>query len=280
MRSKIQMGASSGRRIALGFALACAAAASTATPALACRCAPRMLEQYFADAEIVAIGTVTARRPGETPEGTRYIAVDFTPQLSAGRAIKGDLEGVTLVTSDSSASCGVDIVAGETYLLFASRTTPDDHLAWFNSCNGSRLYSRPLGAEHRERVKLSWNRLPALPSQGERSPNGAYRVWTRNPSIRDTPPRSATVIVDVERETLWIELHDVASPVVPTWVNEKLLFVRAWWGRLIGIDVLIDVEAGALVYAEQIDAGTLAFEQHREACAGKCPGAPPADEKR
>ena len=137
------------------------------------------------------------------------------------------------------------------------------------------------GAANRERVKLSWRRLPALPSEGDRSPNGAYRVWTRNPSIRDTPPRTATVIVDVERDqTLWIELHDVASPVVPTWINEKLLFVRAWWSRLIGIDVLIDVEAGALVYAEEIDAGTSAFEQYREACGGKCPCALPADEKR
>jgi hypothetical protein len=117
--------------------------------------------------------------------------------------------------------------------------------------------------------------MPAPRSEGERSPNGAYRVWTRNPSIRDAPPRTATVIVDVERDqTLWIELRDVASPVVPTWVNEKLLFVRAWWGRLIGIDVLIDVEAGTLAYAEEIDAGTIAFEQYREACAGQCPCLP------
>ena len=80
------------------------------------------------------------------------------------------------------------------------------------------------------------------------------------------------IIVDVERDDrLWIEMTDVAAPVSPTWINEKLLFVRAWWGRFVGVDLLIDVEAGTLVYEEAIDAGTIAFEQYQRGVRRQCP---------
>jgi len=32
-----------------------------------------------------------------------------------------------------------------------------------------------------------------------------------------------------------------------TWLNERLLFVQVWWGRIASSDLVIDVERGALL---------------------------------
>jgi hypothetical protein len=318
------------RRAAVVLLLSGLAFASFAASAGACRCAPRSLEQHFDQAEIVLIGTATAVRPASSPEGTRWLEVDFAPQFTAGKPIKGTLDGVVLVTSDTSASCGVAVEVGETYVVFASRAEPGDRLAWFHTCSGSRIYRGgpraaemepfpglpiervvprllelagapasqppaprfhtdpacwteprthqvgPPPRELRERVRISWRRLPEPPmDESARSPNGAYRLWVRNPPAGAETTSSAVAIVDVERdELLTIELDKVAAGIAPTWINEKLVFVRVWWGRSIGTDLVIDVEAGAVLYQEAIDAGTLAFEQYREACAGQCPCSP------
>ena len=48
------------------------------------------------------------------------------------------------------------------------------------------------------------------------------------------------------------------------WVNEKLLFMRPWWGRILGTDLIYDVEAERIVYAETVTDGYLAYQQFRE----------------
>jgi hypothetical protein len=309
------------------------AAVWTPSPAAACRCAQRPLEAYFESAEIVLIGTVLAVSPGVTDQGVGFVAVEVEPAFAAGRPFKGDLSGVTLVTSDSSASCGVDVRVGESYLLFASPHAPGESRAWFDTCSGSRLYAGgprvsetspfvglaperivprlfelaglaeppppdppgtsfhtspacwpeprvfhdgPPADDARDRVRLSWRRAPPPTADAgigaEVSPNGAYRLWTRNPDTTRDGPWSAAVLVDVEREELlWIELREVAGPVAPRWINEKLIFLRVPWGASAWTDLVIDVEAGVRSIEEAARYGREAFEQFREACAGQCP---------
>lgn len=47
------------------------------------------------------------------------------------------------------------------------------------------------------------------------------------------------------------------------WVNEKLIFVRVWWGRQAGSDLLVDVESEELIYHELVHDGFIAFQQSR-----------------
>lgn len=100
--------------------------------AVACRCAPRPLEAYLAEAELAFLAHVDAVRvvPGEPP----HRLVDFTMQRAP---FKGP-ETTVLATPLSSASCGVPAAAGEIYLVFATRHAPGAALAWFDSCNGTR----------------------------------------------------------------------------------------------------------------------------------------------
>jgi hypothetical protein len=48
------------------------------------------------------------------------------------------------------------------------------------------------------------------------------------------------------------------------WVNEKLLFMRPGWGRIAATDLIYDVEAEKITYAESVTDPHLAFQQSRE----------------
>ncbi len=50
------------------------------------------------------------------------------------------------------------------------------------------------------------------------------------------------------------------------WVNEKLLFMRPWWGRIAATDLIYDVEAERFIYAESVTDAYLALQQFRESC--------------
>jgi hypothetical protein len=48
------------------------------------------------------------------------------------------------------------------------------------------------------------------------------------------------------------------------WVNERLLYVQVWWGRILGSWYLIDVEAEKVVYREMVHSGEIPFQQAHE----------------
>lgn len=50
------------------------------------------------------------------------------------------------------------------------------------------------------------------------------------------------------------------------WVNDKLIFMRVWWGRIAATDMLFDVETEQVPYAEMVTDGAQAMQQYRESC--------------
>ena len=50
------------------------------------------------------------------------------------------------------------------------------------------------------------------------------------------------------------------------WVNEKLIFMRPWRGRIAATDLIFDVEREKFVYAESLTDGSLAHQQYRACC--------------
>ncbi len=122
--------------------------------------------------------------------------------------------------------------------------------------------------------------LPASPPPGEAilSPNGAYRMWVRQPDPARPGPQGAGLIFAVERPMqAGLMFENVAGPLAPRWINEKLVFVRVMWGRIAFTDVLFDVEKREILYSEEVRDGTIAFQQFREACGGRCPCGEDAD---
>ncbi|MBE7541987.1 MAG: hypothetical protein M9913_23155 [Bryobacteraceae bacterium] len=99
------------------------------------------------------------------------------------------------------------------------------------------------------------------------SPNKAYWFSVSPAGCPDagaTPAR--TIHVFTERPAI-LELTlgkaDCRYETSAKWVNEKIIFVRVWWGRLAGSDLLVDVETEKILYHEIVQDGAIAFQQSR-----------------
>jgi len=154
-------------------------------------------------------------------------------------------------------------------------TAHTDPACW----DAPRLYhTGPAPAELANRVHLI--DVPAsAPVLGAptAAPNQAYQFWVRNPDTSQPGPWGAGVVVDVERERRPVLLlDDVAGPVAPRWINEKLIYLRVPWGRVVFSDLILDVERAELIFHEQVRYGDSAYAQAQQACAGSCPCDPTA----
>lgn len=99
------------------------------------------------------------------------------------------------------------------------------------------------------------------PAAAQVSPNKGYAfaVEGSRPTARVTIYAEKDYVVDID----FVELSGLGEV---RWLNEKLLFMRAWWGRLMATDLIYDVERERFIHAEALTDGTLAFQQYRESC--------------
>jgi len=96
---------------------------------------------------------------------------------------------------------------------------------------------------------------------GELSPNKGYRFAVAESHT------TVVVTVDAERDGLTeIRFTNVYGLSDRRWINEKLVFLRVWWGRIAGTDFIYDAEKRRMVYAETVHDGTIAWQQFRESC--------------
>lgn len=96
---------------------------------------------------------------------------------------------------------------------------------------------------------------------GVYSPNKGYYFVAE-----DGRPNGAATIFAEKNYLIRIEFTDLFGLSDVKWVNEKLLFLRPWWGRIAATDLIYDVEAEKVIYAEGVTDAYLAFQQFRESC--------------
>jgi len=93
------------------------------------------------------------------------------------------------------------------------------------------------------------------------SPNGGY--WM---SYQHAQP-DFMVMADAEKEALnkitFIDVHGVKAPI---WINEKLIYMRVWWGRISATDFIFDVEEEKFIYSESLESGAIAMDQYKTSC--------------
>ena len=129
-----------------------------------------------------------------------------------------------------------------------------------------RLYHSPFEAAFGNRITLFESAPAPDGSTPVYSENRGYFFRVAPPDFTRSGPWTTSVYVYAEKRA-WtrLTLSDHGSyPVQVRWINEKLLFVRVWWGRLIGTDLILDAESGAIVNREMVRDGRLLFRQHRE----------------
>lgn len=135
-----------------------------------------------------------------------------------------------------------------------------------------RLFHEPLDAspeaqQYKDRVRLNHDRSGVAVATRVASPNRAY-WFSDQPANCEGEVRWGNRIITVftERTSLLrliLSKADCRYAGDVRWISEKLLFVRVWWGRVLGSDLVVDVENEKLLYHELIHDGDLAFQQWR-----------------
>jgi hypothetical protein len=96
--------------------------------------------------------------------------------------------------------------------------------------------------------------------------NNAYWFATILPDTAKKGPWNADILVFTERDYLVrVRFRDIHYCRNIGWVNEKLLRIRVWWGRICATDLIIDVEREQIIYREMVEEGSIAFQQFQEA---------------
>lgn len=106
-----------------------------------CRCSPEPLADYYTRADEVLAGTLLGSEPAGEDLLLHFQLSDrpwkgFTDRNPT--ATRGDT--LSYLTSTSSAACGLEVVPGAVYLLFATHPAPPDTLPRVHSCDGSRVF--------------------------------------------------------------------------------------------------------------------------------------------
>jgi len=96
---------------------------------------------------------------------------------------------------------------------------------------------------------------------GVYSPNKGYYFVAEG----GRPSGSVTIFAE-KSYLLRIEFTHLFGLSDVKWINEKLLFMRPWWGRIAATDLIYDVEAEKVIYAESVTDAYLAYQQFRESC--------------
>ena len=126
-----------------------------------------------------------------------------------------------------------------------------------------RLFHTIFEEEYEDRIILSMGEYPNVLPEAVYSGNGAYYFLLVEPDFERSGPWSTRIVINAEQEEpILIDLIDHSSySVVVKWINEKLLFGRIWWGRVLGTDFVFDVEARRMIFKEMVNDGCIPYQQ-------------------
>ena len=149
-------------------------------------------------------------------------------------------------------------------------TTPDK---W----KEPRRFQVPFYEHYEDRVVLSREKNDSAFSLTLPSPNKAYWLgvnpdWPQTPDVKcngtsfQISSVDAELFLFTEREYLvkiTIKNHYPNFSITARWINERLVYLEVWWGRILGSSYLLDVENERVIYREMFYDGNQPFMQSR-----------------
>ena len=117
-----------------------------------------------------------------------------------------------------------------------------------------------LGDRWKKSTKIT-TRQGKKPLSGQMSPNKGYLFVVEG----ERPTWKVTIFAE-KNHLLDIQFGDLIGLSDVRWLNEKLVFMRAWWGRIAATDLIFDVERENIIYSESVTDGGFAYQQYLESC--------------
>lgn len=131
-----------------------------------------------------------------------------------------------------------------------------------------RIYHGVFDQEYAARISISRVALVDANAPKEISPNKAYWFSAHCPDRMKPGPYDFTADIYNERDYLVkLRVSDVSGSyrTKVRWINEKLLHARVWWGRVKGVDFIVDVESESIIHKEDVYWGGIPFQQWQQA---------------
>lgn len=132
------------------------------------------------------------------------------------------------------------------------------------ACDKQDVRYSPFDSSYGERISLSETKdLPGqLAAKSEkRSPQGTRYVLLQSADFSKPGPWTTSVFiggVGLNGHLPRLSFIDHANGGVRVqWLNEKLLFVEVWWGRIVSTDLIFDVNSGTFLYRETAECGDM-----------------------
>jgi hypothetical protein len=93
------------------------------------------------------------------------------------------------------------------------------------------------------------------------SPQGTRYLLLQSADFNKPGPWTTTVFIGgagLNGRLLKLSLIDHESGGVQVqWLNEKLLFVDVWWGRIVSVDLIVDINSRTFLYKEMAEYGDI-----------------------
>ncbi len=139
-------------------------------------------------------------------------------------------------------------------------TTPD---RW----EEPRIFQTPFDDHWADRINIEKIPLKEIQNDKVFSPNKAYWFSVIEPNSISSAIRDAQINIYNERDyLLCIKLLELNHYQITTnWVNEKIIYIRAWWGRVLGVNLIFDVESEKIIYKENVNDGGIPYSQWKQA---------------
>ena len=127
------------------------------------------------------------------------------------------------------------------------------------------LYSAPELIPLKGHVAVK--RLATRPAAPPQDDDGEDKRWAPQRTAAFTrvtqpglngPDTVALEIFSTKTRARWrMDFDRELDSVEAQWINEELLFVRAWWGRIVSTDLIFEVGSGRFLYAKEANYGLL-----------------------
>lgn len=133
-----------------------------------------------------------------------------------------------------------------------------------SACSDQNVEYRRAPESIQKKIQLTTSAtLAEVPRSAKRksSPQGTRWFVELDPDYTSTKDPWTTVLyINSGREdkgVLKVVIADHGNTFSASWINEKLLFIQVWWGRMASSDLILDTNQGTFIYDELAHYGEL-----------------------
>lgn len=128
----------------------------------------------------------------------------------------------------------------------------------------SRVYHSPWDSSYNSKIRMiKVDRYE--PKRKILSSNNAYWFSSDIEGNINGERTSSIYIYNERQQIIRLQILNVyQSESKIEWINEKLLYIEWWWGRIVGGYLIFDIELETIIKKEMINEGTIDWQQYQK----------------